>query len=101
MIKVTMNGLHLMVEGHAMFAEAGKDIVCAAASTLAFTLARRMEQLENEGMASFDLQVSAGVFNLHTAQKSKDCQVSYDTIRAGFEMLAAKYPDHIQFIDMG
>ena len=43
MITVQLSGTALTVRGHAGFSRYGSDIVCAAASMLAFTLAAAME----------------------------------------------------------
>ena len=45
MITVQLSGTALTVRGHAGFSRYGSDIVCAAASMLAFTLAAAMERL--------------------------------------------------------
>ena len=44
MITVQLSGTALTVRGHAGFSRYGSDIVCAAASMLAFTLAAAMEE---------------------------------------------------------
>ena len=44
MIAVQLSGTALTVRGHAGFSRYGSDIVCAAASMLAFTLAAAMEE---------------------------------------------------------
>ena len=46
MITVQLSGTALTVRGHAGFSRYGSDIVCAAASMLAFTLAAAMEEAD-------------------------------------------------------
>lgn len=44
MIRVTAESGRLTLEGHADYAPAGKDIVCAAASALVLALAERLQE---------------------------------------------------------
>lgn len=88
----------LTVEGHALSAEKGKDLVCASASMLIYTLANfvlnigfatdKVTKLE-EG----DAEVSCKV------DPSFDCTVAlvFDSICAGFDILAQKYPEYVKF----
>lgn len=43
-VKVDIKNYTVTMRGHADFAENGKDIVCAGASTLLYTLANTLEE---------------------------------------------------------
>lgn len=101
MITVTFDGLRMKVEGHALFDEHGKDIVCAGASTLAFTLAEQMKRYEDNGIASLKLSIDKGVMRVDTVSNDETCAIAYDIIKTGYKLLAAKYPDHITLVDIG
>ena len=91
----------LTVEGHARSAEVGKDLVCAAASTLACTLAANVDNLANVG------QVKKPVIKLEEGNAEISCTpktrynsvitLIFDTICIGFELLQEKYPDYITY----
>ena len=103
MIKVTYHRdiTRLTVEGHAEYAELGKDLVCASATILAYTLYAFVEQMERECKC----WCSYGHFD------SGDCIVSciansghkgtivagFDTVCRGFEILAEKFPKEVSY----
>ena len=48
MIEVTVTADYISVQGHADYAESGKDIVCAAVSTLTCTLINSINDLTDD-----------------------------------------------------
>ena len=89
--------LSLCVAGHAGSAPKGEDLVCAAASILAFTAA---EALRDEGERFFprivqtpgELRVSCEpTYGAHRA-----CRRLLDTLWVGFELLARDYPEYVK-----
>lgn len=101
MITVTFfeDRYRMEVTGHAMFAPTGQDIVCAAASVLAFALSEYMSRLQVAGMAEVGLLTNEGALWLDVKPSNGMAEaivkVSFDTIRAGFDLLTDKYPDNI------
>ena len=95
MITVTFDGLRMEVEGHALFDEHGKDIVCAGASTLAFTLAEYMQRYWGK------VTIKEGSMTITTKSYDREPEIAFDIIKTGYKLLAAKYPDHITLIDIG
>lgn len=82
-IKCDMNGMQIFAYGHAGFARKGKDIVCAAASTLIFTLINSVPCIyDDEG----DLYIKV--------LREKDRNV-FETIVKGLGLLSVSYPDNI------
>ncbi len=83
----------LELRGHAGSAPKGEDLVCAAASALAFTAA---EALRDEGDRFFPRVVSSsGALRIACEPLSgsrKACRRLLDTIWIGFELLARDYP---------
>lgn len=86
----------LDVRGHAGYAEMGKDIVCAACSTLICTLLGQMQRLEDreEAVLCENIQ-EAGHCRMALELCSPEAKASYDTIMTGFQMLADSYPDYV------
>ena len=103
MIKVTYYRRYhrVTVVGHAKSGEAGHDLICAAASILAYTLAANMQNLEANG------RVSNTVLNLEPGNAEIACKASskykavvdliFTSVCSGFEILAADYPENIRF----
>lgn len=103
MIHVTYHRTYnrLTVEGHAGSAEPGYDLVCSGASILAYTLADRVAHLSQSG------QVRGPVIRLEPGDTEISCNPShkykasvtliFDTVCAGFQLLAADYPEYVQF----
>ena len=93
------------VEGHAKSGVAGHDLVCASASILAYTLARFVENMKQARQS----------YNPTVVLKEGDATIScspptrykgavtlvFDSICAGFELLAHDYPNNISYVIRG
>ena len=90
--------LALRVQGHSGFAPAGQDLVCAAASVLAFTLARAAgERSDYHGFVAVDRE--AAVISVRCRPEKEAwaaCRVLFDTVITGFRLLAEAAPEYIQ-----
>lgn len=108
MLKVTLltegNKLSLRLEGHAGYAEHGKDIVCASASILAYTLEQIVKDVENLGylasppviqMNSGDTVISCEAQNYDDFIIAK-CMFTF-AIR-GYSLLAQNYPQYVKLM---
>ena len=101
MIRASCGGAHLTVRGHAGYGEYGKDIVCAAASMLAYTAGYMLVQAEERGEArdvvtvydSGTAQISARAANAACARR---LERSFADICAGFRVLAKWEPDAVR-----
>ena len=71
-------------EGHAGAGEAGNDPVCAALSTLMYTL---LEALPAEGVERY---LADGYCRVRGGDRE-----TYEVIAAGLRLLAAEYPAHV------
>ena len=103
MIKITYHRdiNRVAIEGHAHYAEEGKDLVCASATILAYTLSAYVRQKAEEGACWCDM----GHFN------KGDCIVScianegykeritevFDVICKGLEGLAEQFPEFVSY----
>lgn len=98
MISITIDreNIRLTMDGHAGYADAGSDIVCAAASILAYTAASRLREITGGDGLEVSLEPGkAHIFADATWQIISDCRAVMDTISAGFTLLAGKYPEHV------
>ena len=95
-ISIDREDVLLTMDGHAGYAEPGSDIVCAAASILAYTAAARLREIT--GGDGLIVRLAPGDAFIHADpqwQTSGECMAVMDTISAGFALLAGQYPDHI------
>lgn len=86
----------LTVSGHAGYAEAGKDIVCAGVSVTAQSLAATLCQTEG---VMCDVKKDTGMmFIVCRCDKRVKRYVDalFDMARTSFEMLAEEYPEHVK-----
>lgn len=103
MIKVTYREQHfqLNMEGHACSGEPGRDLVCSAASVLAYTLANNVAGLEADGkVRGMTLELNNGSAEIRCtpcARYREVVKLIYCTIIQGFEMLARDYPEFVEF----
>ena len=87
--------LSVRVEGHAGYAQHGKDIVCASASILAYTLAQ------------FVMEAEGSFVDLASADTTIECETddesiinAFDFAKRGYELLALNYPQYVKLIQL-
>ena len=89
----------LTLQGHAYSGEPGHDPVCASASILVWTLAAAVDALAAaEQVTAPELRLEAGDAAVSCkAPRRFEAPVTliFDTICAGFALLAKNYPDNI------
>lgn len=90
------------VEGHAYSAEPGRDLVCAAASALLYTLAANVSSLEEGGQIGKNpvVLMESGNAEIRVLPRSRFANivtVIFDTICTGFALLAQNNPEHFSF----
>lgn len=91
----------LTVTGHAKSAEPGHDLVCCAASTLAYTLAANVANMADNG------QVREPILKTREGDAEISCNprhnlknsvtLVFDSVCIGFELLANQYPEYISY----
>lgn len=89
------------VKGHAGSGPEGHDLVCAAASALALTLAGNVSYMEaQEAVRNVIVNLNEGDTEIQCTpyRRYKDSvEQIYRAICVGFELLATKYPDNISY----
>ena len=87
-------GFSLDLNGHALYGPKGQDLVCAAASALAFTAAAALQDEAERFYPRIVEQPGALRIACEPAEGSRRaCRWLLDTIWIGFELLAQEYPD--------
>ena len=89
------------IKGHAGSGEVGHDLVCAAASILACTLASRVDGMkDSERIQCASVELNGGDSRISCEPKENyvlAVRLMFDTICAGFDILAQEYPDNVSF----
>lgn len=93
------------VHGHAGSAEKGRDLICAACSTLAITLAENVRQMEEAGIANeMTIELEEGHADIRCVPSKmgeETVRRAFESVCVGFEILAKKYPAYIFFTVQG
>lgn len=91
----------LTVTGHANSDEYGHDLICAACSALALTLAANVEYLTQGGYATEPvtvLQEGNGEISCRAKRRYRySVRQTFMSVCIGFEVLERQYPDYISY----
>lgn len=108
MIKVLYNeldgpkGVTLRLEaaGHAGYAHAGQDIVCAGASTLMQALVSLLAGEESTHSDAWDEPDGPRLAVVADAPQKQWVEGAFELAKTGFALLAERYPDNLRFADV-
>ena len=94
--------IEMRCQGHADFAELGKDPVCAGASVLAVTAAQCAETMHEAGRLQKKPVVNVRGGNVRVVIKPKpdrfnEAMLIVGTLAVGFQLLAEAYPGHVKY----
>ncbi|MCD8208555.1 MAG: ribosomal-processing cysteine protease Prp, partial [Bacteroidales bacterium] len=84
------------VTGHANYAPAGEDIVCAAVSALWQTLIESIEALTDDRI-EYDVE-GEQITNLYYRNPSDRTRALIDSFFIGVNMIANEYPDCVRIV---
>ena len=93
MIVVNVQKDRITVSGHAEYAEPGRDIVCAAISTLSQVFVASVEELT---AARIKYAVSGGEADIDLQESTERAQVLLDAFVLGCQMVADEYPEYVR-----
>ena len=102
MINITFHpkSLELKVKGHAKHGKKGEDIVCAAISTLFYTLGEALHQSEDMMTSPVVIDDKDGNGYIKCSPKEEyvgNVTRTYWTILVGMELVANNYPNNVTF----
>lgn len=96
MIEVNITQKGLTVEGHAGYAETGKDIVCAAVSALTQTLIAGIERLTDDRIS---YEIKPGKVYIVYKDLSERAQLLVDSFFIGISEINTAYgEEYVRFI---
>ena len=81
-----------MVSGHAGYAEAGKDIVCAGVTALVQGLIKSIEDLTSD---QIQYDITPGRADIYYKNLSEAGQLLVDSFFLGVRLIADEFPEHI------
>lgn len=87
--------MRISVTGHAGYAPHGRDIVCAGASTLYYTLRAALEAEAEAGRGSVTDRGGEIIFAAADGSEER-VRVIMDTVWHGYELLAGQYGTYIK-----
>lgn len=102
----TEDSLKLTMQGHAGYAEKGQDIVCAAVTAEAYTLAQAICDYDGSGFLDGDPEICMEEGNVCIACKPRPeamAMISHDyfVIARGLQLLSTTYGDYISISVFG
>ena len=96
-VKYNRKDLHIKVTGHAYSGEPGHDLICAAASILAHTIADIVASAEGEGLCnSASVRLDKGDAEI-SCSPDDTVLIAMDSVMTGFAILASNYPECVSF----
>ena len=95
MIAVCVRKGRITVSGHADFAEAGKDIVCAGVTALIQTLIKSIGDLTED---KIEYEISPGRADIHYRDPSEEGKLLVDSFFLGICGIAQDFPEHVKII---
>ena len=95
MIVVDVRKDWITVSGHAGYAEAGNDIVCAGATALVQGLIRSIEGLTND---QIQYDITPGRADIYFKNLSEAGKLLVDSFFLGICLIVDEFPEHIKFV---
>lgn len=92
--------LRLEAAGHAGYAPAGQDIVCAGASTLMQALVSLLAGEESTRSDAWDEPDGPRLAVVADAPQKPWVEGAFELAKTGFALLAERYPDNLRFADV-
>lgn len=98
--------LILTLKGHAEQAEIGRDIVCASASILAYTVAHMVSAMREEGKLKKNPHIrmdsgDATITCKPTKQYFGEAMHTFKVAECGYDLLAHTYPEYVRLTKFG
>jgi uncharacterized protein YsxB (DUF464 family) len=95
MIKVTVKKDNIKITGHAMYDEYGKDIVCAAVSSIVITTVNGIMKLDDSLINTDDTN---GKVEIKILKHTKECDILINNMLDLLEELKEQYKNNIKII---
>lgn len=99
--KPSQGSIHMTLKGHANAAPKGQDLVCSAATMLAYTVAQAVQFMEEQGQLRKKPKISiregeATIIATPTEEGYAMCLHTFWVAQCGIHVLRHNYPQHIE-----
>ena len=94
MIVIDISAAGIKIDGHAGYAESGKDIVCSAVTVLAFNLINSIEALTDDTIECH--ADDPGHIDIKFKSLSERGSLLVDSFFIGIGEVIRAYPEHVQ-----
>lgn len=103
--KPSQGSIHMTLKGHAGAAPKGEDLVCSAATMLAYTVAQAVQFLNEQGMLQRDPKVhitdgSATIIATPTEEGYALVLHTFWVAQCGIHVLQHNYPQYVELEHM-
>ena len=95
MIVVSVRKDGITISGHAGYAEAGKDIVCAGVTALTQTLIKSVENLTSD---QIKYDIMPGRADIYFKDLSEAGKLLIDSFFLGICLIADDFPEHVKIL---
>lgn len=92
MIKIYQKDDEIVIKGHAMFAEVGKDIVCASVSSIMTTTVNALIRFDDK---SISYEEKDGI-TIKLLKKTREVNILIENMMALFKELETNYQENIK-----
>ena len=96
MIKIKISNDTIIVEGHALFDEYGKDIVCASVSSIAITSINAILRIDEEAIECLQ---DEGFIEVKIKKHSEVIDVLLENMISLFKELESQYKENIKIYE--
>ena len=101
-VRYTPEKFRITVEGHAGSAERGRDLVCAAVSTLVLTLGENVARMKKAGwLEGHAVEIMAGKARIQCLPREEwkeAAEVVFGAVFAGLELLGERWPGFVKVL---
>ena len=94
------DGYELLIDGHAGYAEHGKDIVCAACSGITYALLAMLEEYSDEVTDIAGPVVESGCFYV-ACKGTERIETAFHMALLGLRKISSGYPDYVTILYSG
>lgn len=92
-VNVRLDGI--TIEGHAGYAEPGKDIVCAGVTALVENLIGSIESLTED---KIQYEISPGEVDIHYKDLSEEGKLLVDSFFLGISGIVEDFPEYVKIV---
>ena len=83
----------ISINGHAMYDDFGKDIVCSSVSSIVITTVNAIERIDSESISYTEVP-----FSLKVTKENETTNILLENMISLLKELGSQYPENIKFL---